>query len=133
MSTVTIDAPEARTVYPSIQVPTKQFYQAALKMVLWSSGTILFCLAMVDFYAQTNASETGIALQSAQAEKLEINKDLRISDIGRYVVGSPIVQTRPADKYTHMCKEMKKYGGQENMKKKCLLKSCFKVATFPAS
>tara|TARA_R110002111_G_scaffold258083_1_gene326882 strand:- start:132695 stop:133153 length:459 start_codon:yes stop_codon:yes gene_type:complete len=109
MSTVTIDAPEARTAYPSIPVPSKRFYQVATKIVIWSLGTIIFSLAMIDFYAQTHASETGIALQSAQAEKLEINQDLRISDIGSYIVGSPTVETRPADKYTHMCKEMKQY------------------------
>lgn len=109
MSSITMDAPETRSAYPSVQVSTERNYQAVIKMVVWSLGTIIFCLAMVDFYAQTHASETGIALQSAQVEKLEINKDLRISDIGQYIVGSPTVQTRPADKYTNMCKEMKEY------------------------
>tara|TARA_R110002095_G_scaffold208540_2_gene194331 strand:- start:7975 stop:8433 length:459 start_codon:yes stop_codon:yes gene_type:complete len=109
MSTVTIDAPEARTVYPSLPVPSKKFYQTVTKIVIWSLGTIFFCLAMIDFYAQTHASETGIALQSAQAEKLEINKDLRVSEVERYIIGSPTVHTCPADKYTHMCKEMKQY------------------------
>ena len=31
-----------------------------------------------------------------------------------------------------MCKDMKKYGGQGKLKKKCLLKRCLKVATSPA-
>ncbi|MCA9015520.1 MAG: hypothetical protein KDA77_09350, partial [Planctomycetaceae bacterium] len=109
MSTITIDAPESRSVYPSTTVSTERNYPLIIKTFAWILGTVAFCLAMVDFYAQTYASETGIALQTAQEKMLEVNQDLRISDIEKYIVGSPIVQTRPADKYTHMCKEMKQY------------------------
>lgn len=109
MSTISFDAPEAHTAYPSSKFLTAKFYQTGTKITVWTLGLTIFCLAMVDFYAQTHASETGIALQSAQNEKLEINEDLRISDIEKYIVGSPVVQTRPADKHTNMCKEMKEY------------------------
>ncbi|WP_339729202.1 hypothetical protein [uncultured Gimesia sp.] len=109
MSSITIDAPEARSAYPSKTVSAKKNYQAVIKISVWILGTIIFCLAMVDFYAQTYANETGFALQSMKDELLEVNKDLRISDIDQYVVGSPTVQTRPADKYTHICKQMKQY------------------------
>lgn len=113
MSSITIDAPESRSVYPSTtvstDVSTEKNYQTVLKTSVWISGIIVFCLAMVDFYAQTYANETGFALQSAQEQFLELNKDLRVSNIDQYIVGSPTVQTRPADKYTHMCKNMKQY------------------------
>lgn len=109
MSTISFDAPEARSGYPSSKFLTTNYYQTGIKITVWTLGLIVLCLAMVDFYAQTHANETGIALQSAQNEKLEINEDLRISDIDKYIVGSPVVRTRPADKYTNMCKQMKEY------------------------
>jgi len=109
MSSITINAPEARPLYPSKEASARINYEAAIKTGLWSIGTIVFCLAMVDFYAQTYARETQIGLQSAQTEKQEINQDLRISDITPFIVGSPTIQTRPADKYTSMCKEMRQY------------------------
>lgn len=109
MSSITIDAPEARTVYPASTVSSSKTYQAVIKYTVWTLGAVIFCLAMIDFYAQTYANESGIALKSVKEELLEVNKDLRISDVEKYIVGSPIVQTRPADKYTHICKEMKQY------------------------
>ncbi|QDT43361.1 hypothetical protein Pan241w_34610 [Gimesia alba] len=109
MSSITIDAPEARSVYPSTTVSTENNYQTIIKFSVWTLGTIIFCLAMIDFYAQTYASESGIALQTAQEDMSELNKDLRLSEIENYLVGAPTVQSGPADKYTHMCKEMKKY------------------------
>lgn len=109
MSTITIDAPESRSTYPATAVSTEKNYQTVLKTSVWILGTIVFCLAMIDFYAQTYANESGFALQSAQEQLLEVNKDLRVSNIDQYIVGSPTVQTRPADKYTHMCKKMKQY------------------------
>jgi len=109
MSSITINTPEARTLYPSKEVSAQINYEAVIKTGLWSIGIIVFCLGMVDFYAQTYARETQIGLQSAQAEKQEINQDLRISDIKPFIVGSPTIQTRPADKYTNMCKEMRQY------------------------
>lgn len=109
MSSITIDAPESRSVYPSTTVSTENNYQAVIKVSAWILGTILFCLAMFDFYAQTYANESGIALQTAQEDMSELNQDLRLSDIESYLVGAPTVQTGPPDKYTHMCKKMKKY------------------------
>ena len=112
MSSITIDAPEARSVYPSTTVSTEKSYQTIIKLSVWISGAIIFSLAMIDFYAQTYANESGIGLQTAQEDLLEFNEDLRLSNIENYIVGSPTVQTGPADKYTHMCKQMKKYTWQ---------------------
>lgn len=109
MSTITIDAPEARPLYPSTTTAHPTQYQAVFKTAIWIAGAAVLCLAMTDFYAQTYAHETEIALQQAQAEKLDINKDLRLGDIAPYISGSPTVSTMPADKYTHMCKVMKQY------------------------
>ncbi|QGQ26388.1 hypothetical protein F1728_28565 [Gimesia benthica] len=109
MSTITIDAPEARPLYPSTTAHHQTQFQSIFKTIIWSAGVILFCLAMFDFYAQTYAHETEIALQKAQAAKLDLNKDLRMSDITPFISGSPSISTLPADRYTHMCKEMKQY------------------------
>ncbi|QDV18918.1 hypothetical protein Pan153_35790 [Gimesia panareensis] len=109
MSTITIDAPEARPLYPSTTAHHQTQIQSIVKTIIWTAGAIIFCLAMFDFYAQTYAHETEIALQQAQAEKLDLNQDLRLNDIAPYIAGAPIISTRPADKYTHMCKEMKQY------------------------
>ncbi|QDV51522.1 hypothetical protein [Gimesia fumaroli] len=112
MSSITIDAPESRSAYPSSTVSTEKDYQSIIKISVWILGAIIFCLAMIDFYAQTYANESGFALQTAQEDLLKLNEDLRVSDIENYLVGSPTVQTSPADKYTHMCKQMKKYTWQ---------------------
>ncbi|WP_298866690.1 hypothetical protein [uncultured Gimesia sp.] len=110
MSSIPIDTPDARILDPPKEVAFElNHYQFAVQTILWSAGTIVFCLAMVDFYAHTYARETEAGLQLAQIEKQKINQDLRISDIKPFIVGSPMIQTRPADKYFHMCKEMKQY------------------------
>ncbi|MCH9724450.1 MAG: hypothetical protein K0U86_06055 [Planctomycetes bacterium] len=110
MSSIPINAPDARILYPGKEVAFDlNNYQFVIQTILWSAGIIIFCLALVDFYAHTYARETEVGLQLAQIEKLKINQDLRISDIKPFIVGSPNIQTRPADKYIHMCKEMKQY------------------------
>lgn len=109
MSTIIIDAPEAHSLDPQRQIRTEHFSHTALKMIVWTLTTIIFGLVLFDFYVQTQAKETKIALQCAQTEKLEVNKDLRVSEIDQYIAGSPVVQTRPADQHTNICKEMKQY------------------------
>jgi len=109
MSSVIINAPEVHSLYPQAEVSTKNNYETVIKTGLWFLGTIVFCLAMIDLYAQTFASETQIGLQSAKIEKLKLNRDLRFSDINPLIVGSPTIHTQPADKYKHICKSMKQY------------------------
>ena len=109
MTTVSIDAPESRSLHSSTNIQSQRSYLTAIKTVVWVTGTLLVCLALFDFYAQTYANETGIALEHAKHEKLNQNKDLRLSEIAPYISGSPTVVTRPADRYKHMCKEMKQY------------------------
>jgi hypothetical protein len=109
MSSITIDAPESRPLYPSTTAHRPAQLQSIFKTIIWTAGAAVFCLAMFDFYAQTYAHATEIALQQAQAAKLDLNKDLRMADIAPFISGSPEVSTLPADRYTHMCKEMKQY------------------------
>ncbi|QDT92015.1 hypothetical protein [Gimesia algae] len=108
MSTITIDAPESRSNYPST-LTIETYTQTVIRMLTWVLGSIVFCLAMVDFYAQTYAHETELALLQAQTEMLEQNNDLRMSDVNQYIAGTPSVLTRPADNHTQMCKKMKEY------------------------
>ncbi|WP_417382994.1 hypothetical protein [Gimesia sp.] len=108
MSTLTIEAHESRSNDPSTH-SLESFTQSAIKCLSWTLGTILFGLAMVDFYAQTYAHETELALQHAQTKMLELNRDLRMSEINEYIAGTPSVVTRPADNHTQMCKKMKQY------------------------
>ncbi len=109
MSTISIDTPESHSVYSARQFSNTPVSTNVLKMTIWTLGTIICCLVLIDFYAQTQAKETKIALQCAQTEKLEVNQDLRFSEIEQYIAGSPAVVTRPADSHTNMCKEMKQY------------------------
>ncbi|WP_417378101.1 hypothetical protein [Gimesia sp.] len=108
MSTITIEAPESRSNGPST-FSVESYTQSAIRMLTWTLGTIVFCLAMIDFYAQTYAHETELALQHAQTEMLDQNKDLRMSDVNLYIAGTPSVVTKPADNHTQMCKKMKQY------------------------
>jgi len=108
MSTMSIEAPEARSSYPFTS-SVESYAQSAIRMLAWTLGAIVFCLAMVDFYAQAHAHETELALQHAQNEMLDQNKDLRMSDVNKYIAGKPSVLTRPADNHTQMCKKMKQY------------------------
>ncbi|MFK7777378.1 MAG: hypothetical protein QM501_04565 [Gimesia sp.] len=109
MSSVAIDASEQHTCNPSKFTSVQINYEAVMKTCLWSVGTIVFFLAMIDFYAQTYASETQIGLLNAKEANLELNQDFRISEISPFIVGSPVIKTLPTDKYKHMCKEMIQY------------------------
>lgn len=109
MSNITLNPPEVRASKPSKNSSNPSRYESIVKTILWTLGTIVVCLAIVDLFAQTHARETEIGLQNAQAEKLDVHKDLRISDIDSLIIGSPTVEIRPADKYTNMCLKMKKY------------------------
>lgn len=108
MSTMTIEAHDSRTSNPST-LSVESYAQATIRILTWTLGTIVFCLAMIDFYAQTYAHETELALQHAQTEMLDQNKDLRMSEVNQYIAGTPSVVTRPADDHTQMCKKMKQY------------------------
>ena len=108
MSTITIEAPQSRSNDPST-LSVESFIQSTIKTLSWTLGTIVFGLAMIDFYAQTYAHETELALHLAQTEMLDQNKDLRMSEVNQYIAGTPSCVTMPADNHTQMCKKMKQY------------------------